>query len=126
LRLIILRRGGPIKRSPSARTLGPNRTALRTDRDRGAAKLETLVGGRLSASEWADLDRQNPIVCENSADRLSGPPLVVVEDSAKPFMTHNGRIHVDHALTVLNQPIVESLMVSLDVVVICVFLHYAA
>ena len=38
-------------------------------------------------------------------------------------MTHNGRMYVDHAVTVLNQPVVESLMISLNVVVICVFLH---
>jgi hypothetical protein len=38
-------------------------------------------------------------------------------------MTHNRRIHVDHAVAVLNQPVVESLMVSLNVVMICVFLH---
>ena len=66
------------------------------------------------------------VVCENSADRLSGPPLVVVEDSGEPFMTLNGRMYVDRTVTVLHQPVVESLMVSLNVVVLRVFLHSVA
>ena len=37
------------------------------------------------------------VVCQNSADRLSGPLFVVVEDAAQPFMADDGGIHVDHA-----------------------------
>jgi len=66
------------------------------------------------------------VVCENSADRLSGPPFIVVENSAHPFMTHNGGIHVDHAVPFLDQLIVEPLVISLSVVVLCVFLHSVA
>ena len=44
-----------------------------------------------------------PVLCKNSADRLSGPPIVVVEDSTQPFMTHNGVIHVTRALPFLDQ-----------------------
>ena len=43
-------------------------------------------------------------MCENSADRLSGPPFVVVEDPAQPFMALNTRIHVDHTVRLLDQP----------------------
>ena len=62
-----------------------------------------------------------PVLCKNSVDRLSGPPFIVVEDPAQPFMTHNGGIHVDDNLRRLDQPIVESLMISLDVIVLRVF-----
>jgi len=37
-------------------------------------------------------------------------------------MTHNGGIHVDDNLRRLDQPIVESLMISLDWVMLGVFL----
>ena len=64
-----------------------------------------------------------PIWCQNSADRLRGPPFVVVEDSAQPFMALNSGIHIDHAVLFLDQPIVESLMIPLGVIVLRVFLH---
>ncbi len=49
----------------------------------------------LLAISW---DFLYPVVCRNSADRLSGPPFVVVEDPAQPFMAHDGGIHIDDAL----------------------------
>ena len=67
-----------------------------------------------------------PVVCENSADRLNGPPFVVVEDSAHPFMANNGGIRVDHAVPFLDQQIVESLVISLGVVMLRVLLHSVA
>ena len=66
------------------------------------------------------------VLCQNSADRLSGPPFVIVEDSAQPFMADDGGIHVDDALLLLDQPIVESLMIPLNVIVLGVFLYRAA
>ena len=66
------------------------------------------------------------VVCENSADRLSGPPIVVVEDAIQPFMALNTRIQVDHTVRLLDQPFVESLMVSLDVVMRRLLLHRVA
>ena len=66
---------------------------------------------------------QNLVVCENSDDRLSGPPFVVVEDSAQPFTALNCGIHVDHTVWHLDQPIAESLVISLEVIMLRVFLH---
>jgi hypothetical protein len=66
------------------------------------------------------------LVCQNSADRLSGPPFVVVEDSAQSFIAHDGGIHIYHARPLLDQPIAAPLMILLDVVVLCVFLHRVA
>jgi len=67
-----------------------------------------------------------PVRCKNSADRPSGPPFVVVEDAAQPFMTHEGGIHVDRAMPFLDQPVVESLIIALEVIVLGVFLHSVA
>jgi hypothetical protein len=69
---------------------------------------------------------EGPVLCKNSDDRLGGPPFIVVEDPAQPFMTHNGGIHVDDAWLFLDQPIVEPLMIPLNVVVLRVFLHSMA
>ena len=66
------------------------------------------------------------VVCQNSAGRLSGPPVVIVEDPSQPFMALNSGILVDHAATIFDQPIIESLMVSLDVVMLRVSLHSVA
>ena len=66
------------------------------------------------------------VVCQNSADRLSGPPFIVVEDPTQPFMARNGRIHIDDDLLILDQPIVEPLMISLKVIMLSVFLHRLA
>ena len=41
-------------------------------------------------------------------------------------MTHDGGIHVDHAMPFLDQPVVESLMIPLDVVMLGVFPHSMA
>ncbi len=57
--------------------------------------------------ELEDKPFSDLVWCENSADRLGGPPLIVVEDSAHPFVALNSRIHVDHTVRLLDQPIVE-------------------
>ena len=49
---------------------------------------------------------KDAVLCKNSADRLSSPPIVVVQDSTQPFGTHNGVIHVTCALPFLDQSIV--------------------
>jgi hypothetical protein len=41
-------------------------------------------------------------------------------------MADDGGIHVDHARRFLDQPIVEPLMITLDVVMLRVFLHRVA
>jgi len=64
--------------------------------------------------------------CENSADRLSGPPFVVVENSAQSFMAVDFGIRIDCAAPSLAQPIIESLMIPLEVIVLDVFLHSVA
>ena len=65
----------------------------------------------------------HPVVCQNSADRLSGPPFVVVEDSTQSFMADDGGIYVDHARQFLDQPIFEPLMIPLKVLVLRELLH---
>jgi hypothetical protein len=64
--------------------------------------------------------------CQNSADRLSGPPFVVVEDPTQPFMADDGGIHVDHARRFLDQLIIEPLMIPLSVIMLRVLLHSVA
>jgi len=56
------------------------------------------------------------VVCRNYNDRLRGPPFVAVEDPAQPLMALNIRIHVDRTARPLDQPIVESLMIPLEVI----------
>lgn len=41
-------------------------------------------------------------------------------------MAHNSRIHVAHTVRLLDQPIVEPLLIPLDVVMLRVLLHSAA
>jgi len=41
-------------------------------------------------------------------------------------MTHNGGIHVDDALALLEQPIAESLMIPLDVIMLRVLSYSVA
>jgi hypothetical protein len=53
-------------------------------------------------------------VCQNSADRRSGPPVVIVEDPTQPFVALNLRIDVDYVAAIFGQSIFEPLMVSLD------------
>ena len=69
---------------------------------------------------------RNPVWCENSAGRLRSPPFVVVENSAQPFMALNSRIHVDHTVRLLDQPIVEPLVIPLEVVMLRVLPHSVA
>jgi hypothetical protein len=68
----------------------------------------------------------DPVWCENSADRLSGGPPFVVVEAPQPFMMVDSRIHVDHTARLLDQRIVEPLMVPLDVIVLRAFLHSVA
>jgi len=65
-------------------------------------------------------------VCQNSADRLSGPPFIVVKDTAEPFAPINSGIHIDCAVSFLDQPIVEPLVLPLGVVTLRVLLHGVA
>ena len=67
-----------------------------------------------------------PVVCQNSADRLSSPPFVAAEDPAQPFTPLNSGIHIDCAVPFLDQSIVEPLMIPLYVVMLRVFLHSVA
>lgn len=80
--------------------------------------------GRLATS--SSKSGVDPVLCQNSADRLGGPPFVVVEDPALPFMALNSGIDVDHAMPFLDQLIVESLMIPFDVVMLRVLLHRVA
>ncbi len=41
-------------------------------------------------------------------------------------MAHDGGIHIDHAMPFLDQPIVEPLMIPLDVIMLRVFLNRVA
>jgi len=70
--------------------------------------------------------RLDRVWCKNSADRLGGPPFVVVEDPTQPFMADDRRIHVDHAQQFLYRPVVEPLMIPLNVIMLRVFLHRVA
>ncbi len=49
---------------------------------------------------------KDAVLCKSSAGRLSSPPIVVVQDSTQPLMTHKGVIHVTRALPSLDQSIV--------------------
>ena len=91
------------------------RSTIRSWIHRGATEVVSC--------DFAEDDR---VVCQNSADRLSGPPFVVVEHPTQPFMADDGGTHVDDALPLLDQPVVESLMISLEVVMLRVFLHGVA
>jgi hypothetical protein len=51
---------------------------------------------------------------------------VIVEDSAQPFMADDGGSHVDPARRFLDQPIVDPLMIALDVIVLRVLLYSVA
>ena len=65
-------------------------------------------------------------MCQNSAERLRSPPVVIVEHPAQPFMAHNGGMHLDRAVPFLDQLIVEPLVIALGVVVRRVLLHSVA
>jgi hypothetical protein len=70
--------------------------------------------------------RNDGVVCQNPADRLSGPPIVVVQNPTQPFMALNSGVHADHTVRLLDQPVVEPLMVPLNVILLRVFLHSMA
>jgi hypothetical protein len=59
----------------------------------------------------------------NSADLLSGPPVVVIQHPAEPFSALDASSHVDFASLIVDQPIVDSLVIPLDVVVLHVLSH---
>jgi hypothetical protein len=67
-----------------------------------------------------------PVVCQNSVDRPSSPPAVIIEYPTQSSATLNRRIDVDYFATIVDQSIVEPLMVPLDVVMRRVFLHGVA
>lgn len=70
--------------------------------------------------------RDHPVWCQKSTDRLGGPLFIVVEDSAQPFSALNSGTHVGHTVRLLDQPIVEPLVVPLNVIVGRIFLHCVA
>ena len=63
------------------------------------------------------------VVCQNSVDRLGGPPCVVVEDPAQPLAPLNRGIHIDRAAPFLELPIVEPLTFPLNVIMLRAVLH---
>jgi hypothetical protein len=56
-------------------------------------------------------------VCQSSADRLRGPPVVVVQHHADSFAALDASSHVDSASLIVDQLVVDSLMIAVDVVV---------
>ncbi len=64
-----------------------------------------------------------PVMCQNSADPLRGPPVVVVQDSTQPFSSSDIATRVGRATSILDQLVLEPLMIALDVVVLGVCLH---
>ena len=50
-------------------------------------------------------------------------PIVVFEDTSQPFSTLDGTVHVGLVAPLLNQLVVETLVISLKVVMLHVFLH---
>lgn len=74
---------------------------------------------------WAsdECGHLDPVLCENSADRLSGPPIVAVQNPSQPFTALDITVHAAGAALVINQLIVEPLMIALNVVVLGKFLH---
>lgn len=80
-----------------------------------------LIGGESRAHASPDL-----LLCQASAERPIGPPFVVAEDAAWPCMTHERGIHVDRSMPFLDRPVVESLMIPLEAIVLDRFLHGAA
>ena len=65
-------------------------------------------------------------MCQNSAEHLRGPLVVVVQHPAEPFTSLDVSAHIRLAAPIVDQPIVDSLMVALDVVVLRVLLHGVA
>ncbi len=49
----------------------------------------------------------DPVVCQNSADPLRGPPVVVVQDPTQPFSSSDIATHVGRATSILDQLVVE-------------------
>jgi hypothetical protein len=76
-------------------------------------------------SNRADYDRA-PVVCQNSVDCLCGPAVVVVQHPTKPFAALDTTNHGVRASPIVDQLVIDSLMVALDVVVLRVFLHSVA
>jgi hypothetical protein len=60
----------------------------------------------------------DPAVYRYSAERLRGPPAVIVENATEPCVVLNRGIHVDPVTATVDQSIIESLMISLNVVVL--------
>ena len=64
-------------------------------------------------------------MCQNSAEYLSGSP-IVVENASEPFTTLDTTNHGVRASPIVDQLVIDSLMVALDVVVLRVLLHGVA
>ena len=56
----------------------------------GGAGLEGSLVHLRDPARLVDQPAREPVVCQNSADRLTGSPFVVVEDPAQPFIAHDG------------------------------------
>jgi hypothetical protein len=64
-----------------------------------------------------------PVWCQNSADRLSGPPIVVVQNPSQPFTALNIATPVGRAALVIDQFVSDPLMIALNVAMLGVFHH---
>jgi len=74
-------------------------------------KAATEINARRSVNRAPD-----PVVCQNSAERLRGPLVVVVRHPAEPFATLDASSHVDSASLIVDQLDADPLMIPLDVV----------
>ena len=62
-------------------------------------------------------------MCQYSAHRLCGPPVIVFEDTAEPLSTVNRTAHIHPTVRFLDQLVVEPLVIALEMVVLRVLLH---
>ena len=67
-----------------------------------------------------------PVRCQNSAEHLRGPLVVVVQNPAESFPALDASSHVDSASLIVDQLVADPLMIPLDVVVLHVFTHSVA
>jgi len=54
---------------------------------------------------------------------LRGPPIIVFEDTSQPFLTLDGTVPIGLVARLLNRLVVETLVIALTMVMLCVFLH---
>ncbi len=67
-----------------------------------------------------------PVLCGNTAHRLRGPPIVVIQDTSESLSAIDGIVHIGLVDRLLDQLIVESLVIALKVIVVRVLLHRIA